>query len=271
MTANLLQEYQRVSKRVKCQVCFHEDWCLISKDGKKAICARIESARRWGDAGWLHVLSEAVRVPIRKDVRLPINRDFGPLADEYRHNIDIGKTMDLSAQLGVMTTSLTRLRVGWLPGVRAASFPMQDETGKVVGIRLRYQDGRKLSSKGGHEGCFVPDGGLGDLSDVIVICEGPTDTAAALDAGFDAIGRPSCTGGTSIIKALLKGREAVIIADVDGPGVAGAKRLANELLAARIPSRIVYPINGKDLRQWHPSQMVLSTAIKCACYIEGTK
>lgn len=266
MTANLLQEFQRVSKRVRCPICDHPDWCLIRRDGERAICARVESAHRWGEAGWLHVLGEAIPVPVRRSCRLPINRDFGPLADEYRHNIDIGRTMDLSAQLGVMTTSLTRLRVGWLPGVRAASFPMQDETGKVVGIRLRYQDGRKLSAKGGHEGCFVPDGGLGDLSDVIVICEGPTDTAAALDAGADAIGRPSCTGGTTIIKALLKGREAAIVADVDGPGVAGALRLATELLAARIPSRVVKPLNGKDLRQWHPSHLALQTAIRCANY-----
>lgn len=262
---SILRDYARVSKRAKCPICFHEDWCLISKDGTSAVCARVESSRRMGDAGWLHVLSDPI--PKRSSLAptpLPVVRDLGSLASECMRKAGICMVMDLASQLKVMTTSLYRLGVGW--DGSAYTFPMQDETGRVVGIRRRMPDGSKLSVKGGHEGCFVPQGVIGDQTDVVLLCEGPTDTAAALDAGFPAIGRPSCTGGTKIVVALLKGREAVIVSDDDGPGRAGAERLADALIDHRIACRIVLPRSGKDLRAWHPTQTQISVVTGCAKY-----
>ncbi len=51
----------RVSKRSPCPVCGFPSWCLVSGDGRDAICARIESDIRVGDAGWLHILNEEQR------------------------------------------------------------------------------------------------------------------------------------------------------------------------------------------------------------------
>lgn len=262
---SILRDYARVSKRQHCVVCGRPDWCLVSKDGAMAVCARVESSKRVGDAGWLHVLSDPI--PVRSSLAptpLPVVRDFTALANEYRHIIGIGRTMDLASQLKVMTTSLYRLGVGW--DGAAYTFPMQNETGRVVGIRRRMPDGSKLSVKGGREGCFVPTGSIGDQTDVVLVCEGPTDTAAALDAGFPAIGRPSCTGGTKIVCALLKGREAVIVSDVDGPGRNGAERLAKDLIENLIACRIVLPARGKDLREWHPTYRQLLVVIGCSKY-----
>ena len=58
MNTPIEREWLRVSKRNPCPVCGKPDWCLISQDGKAAICARIESDNPVGNmsAGWLHKL-----------------------------------------------------------------------------------------------------------------------------------------------------------------------------------------------------------------------
>lgn len=47
----------RVTYSNPCPICGKPDWCLVSSDGNKAICQRIESNRPWGNAGYLHVLN----------------------------------------------------------------------------------------------------------------------------------------------------------------------------------------------------------------------
>jgi DNA primase len=129
---------------------------------------------------------------------------------------------------------------------------MSDASGLVVGIRLRRPDGRKLSVRGGKEGLFIPadlpDGGR------LLICEGPTDTAALLDLGFSAVGRPSCTGGTRHLVELVRLRrpsELVIVADGDGPGQRGAEGLAATLAAYCAVVRVITPpAPHKDARAW---------------------
>jgi len=68
----------RVTKKNPCPICGKPGWCLISADGKKAICPRIESAIPAGNAGWLHNLSgeiPAITLPIqpeRHSLKAPI-------------------------------------------------------------------------------------------------------------------------------------------------------------------------------------------------------
>ena len=88
----------------------------------------------------------------------------------------------LAGSLGVSVSSLNRLDIGWLGNRRAWCFPMRDADGKVLGVRLRYPNNRKLSVKGGKEGLFIPVGI--DTHGLLLIAEGPTDTAALLDFGI---------------------------------------------------------------------------------------
>lgn len=48
----------RVSKQNRCPICEKPDWCLVSADGETAICARVQSDHKVGEAGWLHKLSD---------------------------------------------------------------------------------------------------------------------------------------------------------------------------------------------------------------------
>ena len=150
----------------------------------------------------------------------------------------------LADSLGLTTESLRRL-AGWARRYSAWTFPMQDAGGNVLGIRLRLADGRKLSVRGGREGLFIPEGLA--AGERLLVTEGPTDFAALLDLGFNAVGRPSCTGGVKLLVELVKQLqvpEVVIVADGDPPGLRGAESLAVVLLAYAAAVRIITPPAG---------------------------
>lgn len=247
----------RVTKTRRCPICGKPDWCGVSSDGTAAMCQRVESLKRCGDAGWLHKLSDPIPVAPRRRVRQrqqesPV-RDWTALARQYEQSVGSGRLYELAARLGVSSKSLRRLRIGW--DGEAWTFPMSDAYPKVVGIRRRFESGKKLSVKGGHEGLFLAVECMAAAGPVF-LCEGPTDTAALLDAEVSVIGRPSCTGGVKYVVEILRDRRrnAVIVADWDGPGQAGAERLAASLSESGTRTKIIVPLRGKDARAWKPTR-----------------
>lgn len=256
------EKMQRVTHTEPCPICGKPDWCLVAPDGSAAICQRIEegSLKKCGDAGYLHVLVDRhnghnrhefcvrPRQLLKSGLGRNGCRDFAELARRYQGQLTRDRLGALAQSLGISPRSLQRLRGGW--DGRAYTFPMSDAAGKVVGIRRRFPNGGKASVKGGKTGLFIPTdlGSDGPL----LICEGPTDTAAALDLGFDAVGRPNCNSLVEMTAKVAKGQtDIVIVADRDAVGIAGATKLANTV-AMHCPSvRILQPPDGiKDLRQW---------------------
>jgi hypothetical protein len=250
------EKMQRVTKSNPCPVCGKPDWCLVAKDGSAAICARIEdgSTKRCGDAGWLHVVGPDTGQA--KNVKFSINKfdntnkpkpDFDRLARNYQERLSDRQLRWLGESLGIAPISLQRLGVGW--DGKAFSFPMYDENRKIIGIRRRFGDGKKFAVKGSYNGLFIPQG-LSE-SGPLFITEGPTDCAAALDLGFDAIGRPNCDSKVDITVRFARGRRITIIADNDAVGIAGAKKLSAKLIECCPEVKIIVPPPGiKDLRQW---------------------
>ena len=244
----------RVSKKNPCPVCHKPDWCLVAEDGSVAICARIEqgSVKRCGEAGWLHILSDTGRSRSRWLTRsIPISqppaKDFPALAKRYQNWIKQEQLDGLAEGLGVSAESLRRLGVGW--NYAGFTFPMSDALARIIGIRIRYPSGLKAAERGGKQGLFIP--ARLPKHGLLLICEGPTDTAVALDLEFAAIGRPSCNSGVRLLTTLTKGRDVVIVGDSDEPGHKGAEALASELVLHCPTVRLVYPPEGiKDLRQW---------------------
>ena len=194
--------------------------------------------------------TRVVRLGSRQDKYL----EMGRLAAEYNVVVDISELQDLADELGVSVQSLMRLRTGWSQLHRAWSFPMHDVEGRVRGIRLRTWAGQKFSVKGGRDGLFVPVR-LG-YEGLLLACEGPTDTAALLDTGFEAVGRPNCTGGVRQFCELVRRKKpegVVIVADVDshGAGQRGAEALASAVLVYSPSVRVIRPPDGvKDARAW---------------------
>jgi hypothetical protein len=241
-----------------------------------AICARAESPKRCGDAGWLHWLTDdPMSLHRRRTITIGpalVARNLGRLSEQYQAAVDLRRLQQLAGGLGLTVESLLRLRIGWASaealaaaetkcrGSGAWSFPMTDQTGKVMGIRLRANDGGKFAVRGGKEGLFMPQGivggdvQVGPPESVLVVTEGPSDTEALLDLGFLTVGRPSCSGGVKLLVELVKQlstSEVIIVADGDEPSLQGANTLALVLLCYVGAVRVVTPpAPHKDARAW---------------------
>jgi len=252
--------WRRVSRGEPCPICGRPDWCMISGpegDPTAAVCPRTESPRRAGEAGWLHVLRPGTRQMVRS-ISIPLDdgpaTDFAKLAEACERAIHVEpyRLARLAQVLGLSIESLQRLGVGWSARHGAYTFPMRRGDGTICGIRLRSPDGRKWAVRGSRQGLFVPDGI--DATDRLLVAEGPTDTAACLDWGLAAIGRPSCSGGTRDVVAYVRQHrpsEVVVLADADEPGLRGAEALAGVLVAYTAAVRVVRPpAETKDARGW---------------------
>lgn len=269
------QTWGRASRGHPCPICEKHDWCLIAQDGSAAICQRIESSKvvqRPGRdrAGWLHVIRRTsgdyafTRRLIGKPADPP-PRDWREFAERCESALQPARLARLSDSLGVSAGSLESLGIGWAQSHLSFSFPMLDTEGRIVGIRLRRPNGFKFAVTGSKQGLFYAS-----LADQItLICEGPTDTAAAMDLGFQAVGRPSCNGGMDMLLAVLKTMKApiVVAADADKPGQAGAKALARRLLRDHFDVRLLTP-PVKDLREWKRQGVSAEDVIQSARRVE---
>lgn len=253
-------KWSRVSPQSRCQQCQKSDWCTYSLELGVYCCMRIQSSRPAKNGGWLHDIdADRKPAPVRKSERPPLPVPNIRLTLEAWRNDSVGNRhiSVLAKKLGVSESALNMLGCVHSDQFMVWAFPMSAGDGSIIGVRLRHENGKKWAMPGSHNGLFIP---CCTPQLECVICEGPTDTAAALTIGMFAIGRPSCSGGVDhLIAALrrLKVRRVTIIADVDqdqtdkngrdfNPGIDGARKLA-ELLP--VASRIV-TIPAKDLRQF---------------------
>ena len=254
--------WQRVNRNHPCPVCGRPDWCLTSHDGVWAICPRIESDRRAGEAGYLHRLTDTPgqwrRGPITTIIVPGAAMDtaqLSTLARRYQAEAEKFKHLEkLGSRLGVSAESLRRLGVGYDHAGDFSTWPMVDADGAIVGINRRFADGSKKIMPGHHAGLYLPVDLPGNLAgETLLVVEGGSDTAAGLDLGFWTVGRFSCTHGGKLLAQLLRDRQpglVVIVADADGPGRQGAAELARKLVLFTRNLRMIEPPGYKDLRQW---------------------
>ena len=256
-------EWVRVSRQRPCPVCKKPDWCTYTSDGRVVCCMRVESEKAMRNGGWLHRVGDGEsRPPL--STRTPRRGNDAALFDAGVYHAGLLERGDwrdvdgLALSLGLCPYALATLQPAWDHWHEAWAFPMRDGAGKAVGIRLRANDGRKWAVKGSREGLFF-DPAVGRVPEVM-ICEGPTDTVAAISLGFAAVGRPSCSGGVDLTRAFCFRhgvRRVIVMADQDAPhrrpdgsvwypGRDGAQRL---VAALGLPFKMVMP-PAKDLRRW---------------------
>jgi len=132
--------------------------------------------------------------------------------------------------------------------------------GEVVGYLYRGPGGTdrvmspSLAFRGGRLGLIIPEGVTGD--EPVTLCEGPTDCAAALDAGLNAVAAPSASTFKSGWAAWFKGRDVRIVPDLDKPGQRWARNVVKKLagvarsvMIVRLPGEIKGE-HGADLREF---------------------
>lgn len=267
----------RVSTKQHCPICDKPDWCTITADGQVACCMRVQSDRPAKNGGWIHRPDgHRTWTPplVPRQRHGPPPSDFGAMMARWAEATTVEQLCDLAEALGVWYRALARLGAAWAPPHNAWAFPMRDGADHVIGVRLRAMDGRKWAVYGSRAG-LIYDPTMTDKGPLL-ICEGPTDTAAAMTAGYAAVGRPSCRGQDDLLRALLARSKAdiVIVADNDPPherpdgdawrpGLDGARDLATAL---RKPCRILVP-PVKDLREWVRDQGDIAGAIGNAAWL----
>lgn len=269
------RDWVRVSKRRPCPVCNRADWCTFSSDGTVAICMRVESPTRLRKGGWLHKLVEpdpqqpkpspparpAKWADADREPATKTSAEWDGLLAVYGAQTAPGELRRHAADLGVDAEALVRLGACWAGPHRAWAFPMRDPEGQVVGVRLRAENGDKWAIAGSKQGLFLPDGQVGDQVGEILVCEGPTDTAAMLSLDFYAVGRPSCSACVDELVGLLAGRSVIVVSDNDEakkrpdgsvwyPGQEGAEQLATVLFGKTKGVKVIRPIGCKDARAW---------------------
>lgn len=261
------RSWLRVSKSAPCPICKKADWCTVTNDGALVCCMRIQSDRKSRNGGYIHATGSAGELrpalPPPQDRRLLL--DCAAYHAALRRRWDWIECDGLSVLLGVNPYALERLQPAFDAFHGAWAFPMRDGDGKVCGIRLREIGSNKWTVRGSREGLFF-DPNLQPSEDLFV-CEGPTDTAAAMSLGISAVGRPSCNSGVAAMAALIRRlgvRRLTIIADQDAPhrrpdgtrwypGREGAEAMAKTL---RRMWRMVLPPE-KDFRAWYHTGLSL--------------
>ncbi len=145
--------------------------------------------------------------------------------------------------------------------------------GEVIGTAQRFPDGDKGFLKGGKRGLILAwplDRYAGTSADSpVLVCEGASDTAAAMTLGFDAVGVPMTGQCGDKLRRLLSGRHVCIVADADKAGEGGTVKLIASLDGAAASVRVVMPPEPhKDLRA---SAVAGATADELRAMIDGAK
>jgi hypothetical protein len=279
----------RLGRKEPCPICGHLGWCTKTADGAAVKCMRVESSLPILSGGWVHRLT-ATPLPRRSCPPRRQPAPPGPTKDWPALMATFADTgvPRLAADLGVADIALWRLGTRWAATHQAWAFPMYDGHQEMIGVRLRADNGRKWAVTGSRNGLFWPTG-LATQADLLIVCEGPTDTAALLGLGFDVIGRPQCNGLEDLVIDAcrrLRPRDVVILADFDEPkprpdgttfrpGQDGARRLADALTLAGRRPRIILPLAPhKDARAWVRAGATRETVlavIKAARYHQPRK
>ena len=267
-----MSRWIRISDRRKCPICGRGSWCSVSADGSTALCMRQTSShpiKVGTSTGWLHRLTDVIPQPESKSEPAKLSTEtLAEMVRSYREaTLRSGVAQEpsdikvLAQALGVSADALCRLNVGH--DGSAWTIPMRAGNGGIIGIHRRFPDGKKFCLSGSRLGLFIPD----DLSadGHLLICEGASDTAAALTLGYEAIGLPSAGQGFDHVADLLRWHRhdrVFIVADLESgnetlrgdvtwPGIETGIRLAERLMMIVPDLRFCLPPDHvKDLRQW---------------------
>ncbi len=283
----------KVTRSNRCQICGKPDWCLVSKDGGAAICPRVpEGAIKYVDkTGFLHRLKDVNYATgyTRQVASTAVPKeeptiDAAALMEEFRDDVDEVAFERLAAALGVTDAALQFLGTGWCDKSNAWAFPMSDAAGNCVGIRLRSDTGKKWAVRGSRNGLFLPAVLTGEGP--LFVVEGPTDTAALIDLDVDVIGLP-CNVVVGMLVDFLRTckRDVVIVQERDDkiddtercqyckvnmcprcrPGKYGAQHvIAPQISGYARTIKIISPLDGKDSREWKKNGLTKETLLWAA-------
>lgn len=104
----------------------------------------------------------------------------------------------------------------------------------------------------------------------VLVVEGMTDTAAAMDMGFVAVGRPSNLACMGVLSDLVRGRNVLVVGENDDINPLTGERPGHEGMVAAFQilkkvcpevRMVLPPEHFKDLRQWKVAQSLTATTL----------
>ena len=247
------KDYDRVSPQARCPVCGKDDWCVLSKDHRFTYCNRV-SSQYSTNLGFRHVNTDEQKAEFEsgftRPTYVPVTTNFNVRA-EFCYKVAKPAHMEaLSEQLGLSRRALNLLRVGWWPSQNCWTFPLKIDRKVVVGLMRRYADGSKKLMAGSGIGLYLPLN-FRRAPCRSLVTEGASDTGAAVDMGFNAVGRFNAAVGQEILKELLQYHVVTIVADnnKNGIGMYGAAALQHAIQPFTKDVRILtLPSTFSDLR-----------------------
>lgn len=256
--------WRNVTKDNPCRICEKPDFCTVSEDGTVACCMRVAGGKPAKNGGYVYKLEDPVPkhklMPKKAKPDVPVDQ-MADLSRSYQLRATGQLVAMLASSLGVSVASLLELEIGY--DGQVYTFPMRNECDQVIGIKVRSKGGRKWCIPGSQLGLYWPISVSRHSDSLLVICEGESDTAALLDMGFDAIGRPGNVHATEAIESFLraKRRPVLIMSDHDEiknyrgtkcrPGWVGAAELAKRISRLTLTTKIIKPPRHKDIRAWY--------------------
>lgn len=254
-------KWTTVNEDRPCEICRKADWCTCRED--VAHCMRTTEAPE----GWRLIKLCTHGAIFCPDIDKPESFSQAPnarlswkvKAEGFQAALTTEKLNKLADNLGVTPASLREIGAGWNHHKHLYTFPERNGRLEIIGIGTRrLADGEKKCIKGSARG-LVTSSTL-DRSRLLLVAEGPSDTAAGLAVHLQVIGRPSACGGVEHLTELLEpwDGEVVILGENDRketgdwPGRIGAIRVA-AALARRMARPIRWslpPREHKDLRAW---------------------
>ncbi len=253
---------------IKCPVCDKPDGCLIADDGSACICARIQkgSVKKVGKpfvGGYLHILGDfkPLRYVVPPKKKVDWNKWTVKFAKQLINNREaFGK---LCQSIGLNPISALRFYIGWHKGW--LTVPVYSMMRKVSGIQRR-QGSTKRYMKHSGMGVFVPSAFFQNPSNTLAVCEGWTDTVAALEYGYNAIGKVNAYVGNEEVVMYVKThptiQRVIVFADndQDGVGLAGAVETEELLVEEDFTTKVVLTPE-KDLRACKQKGMTIQEVI----------
>lgn len=179
-----------------------------------------------------------------------VNYDYRKDAEKYvsgKHNwIRVGKDSGLSCPI-----------CGKADG---CLLPVSNPTNPAAVVCVHISEGANKSLELGYLHILQPEHNLSDSFSPIltpselpvIVVEGHSDTCAAMDLGFTAIGRPSAEGGTALLHKMLSGKSVIVVGENDaGAGVKGMEGTFQTLRhICKSVFKLLPPQQFKDLRAW---------------------
>lgn len=161
----------RVSKNNPCPVCGKPDWCLIGSEGDRAICQRVESSERHGEAGFLHRLTSVERPGnYGSTIELEASqgaKEFALASAARRHEVYLALLEELSltakhranlASRGLSEASIEYGRYRSMPAGKCHEVVkrLQEQGLKLAGVPGFYLDKAGVVSLAGATGLLIP-------------------------------------------------------------------------------------------------------------------